>query len=78
MSLKNTHIAVIGLGYVGLPLAVEFGKHYPVVGFDINAGRVIELQAGEDRTLEVDATERATAKQVRFTTQLAELAGCNV
>ena len=78
MSLKNTHIAVIGLGYVGLPLAVEFGKHYPVVGFDINAGRVSELQAGEDRTLEVDAAELATAKQLRFTTQLADLAACNV
>ena len=78
MSLKNTHIAVIGLGYVGLPLAVEFGKHYPVVGFDINAGRVSELQAGEDRTLEVDAAELATAKQLSFTTQLADLAACNV
>lgn len=53
---KSQHrIAVIGLGYVGLPLAVEFSKHYPVLGFDINAGRIKELQSGIDNTLEVDS-----------------------
>ena len=53
--MKNMKIAIIGLGYVGLPLAVEFAKKYPVVGFDINQSRVSELQAGKDHTLEVDS-----------------------
>lgn len=52
--LENTQIAIVGLGYVGLPLAVEFAKKYPVVGFDINRERVLELMGGRDRTLEVD------------------------
>jgi UDP-N-acetyl-D-galactosamine dehydrogenase len=51
--MKNTKIAIIGLGYVGLPLAVEFAKKYQVVGFDINAARVSELKKGTDHTLEV-------------------------
>ncbi|MGH8539420.1 MAG: Vi polysaccharide biosynthesis UDP-N-acetylglucosamine C-6 dehydrogenase TviB, partial [Stenotrophobium sp.] len=50
MQLNKSSIAIIGLGYVGLPLAVEFGKHFPVFGFDINAGRIDELRAGIDRT----------------------------
>lgn len=54
MNLENTKIAVIGLGYVGLPLAVEYGKKYRVIGFDINPERVAELQRGEDKTLEAD------------------------
>ena len=54
-SLDNTKIAINGLGYVGLPLAVEFGKHYDTVGFAINALRVDELRGGVDYTLEVDA-----------------------
>ncbi len=54
MNLENTKIAVIGLGYVGLPLAVEYGKKYRVIGFDINKERVAELQRGEDKTLEAD------------------------
>lgn len=49
----NAKIAVVGLGYVGLPLAVEFGKHRSVVGFDINAARIAELRSGKDSTLEV-------------------------
>ena len=49
-------IAVIGLGYVGMPLAVEFSKKYPVVGFDINEARVKELQGGSDRTREIDSS----------------------
>ena len=52
--LENPRIAVIGLGYVGLPLAVEFGKKFPTVGFDINTNRVKELQEGHDHTLEVE------------------------
>ena len=54
MNLENVKIAVIGLGYVGLPLAVEYGKKYRVIGFDINKERVEELQRGEDKTLEAD------------------------
>jgi len=53
-AVESTIIALIGLGYVGLPLAVEFAKHYPVAGFDINEARVAELRAGKDSTLEVD------------------------
>src|SRR5579864_9535758 len=58
----NYRIAVIGLGYVGLPLAVEFAKKYPVVGFDINKGRVEELRGGTDHTLEIEAD---TLKKIR-------------
>ena len=54
LSLNDTRIAVIGLGYVGLPLAVEFAKKFPVTGFDINTGRISELNAGHDNTLEVE------------------------
>ena len=53
-SLKNSKIAIIGLGYVGLPLAVEFSKKYTTVGFDINKSRINELKDGTDSTLEVD------------------------
>ncbi len=59
-------IAIIGLGYVGLPLAVEFGKHRPVIGFDINEARIADLRAGRDRTREVDAAEMAAAGQLTF------------
>ena len=60
-SVSSLSVAVIGLGYVGLPLAVEFGKKRPVVGFDINQKRIAELQSGHDHTLEVDAAEFAKA-----------------
>ena len=59
MQLENVKLAVIGLGYVGLPLAVEFGKKRSVIGFDINARRVAELKEGVDRTLEVESAELA-------------------
>lgn len=59
-------IAIIGLGYVGLPLAVEFGKHRPVIGFDINEARIAELRAGRDHTREVNAEEMAAAAQLTF------------
>lgn len=71
-------IAVIGLGYVGLPLAVEFGKQFPTLGFDINAQRIAELQAGHDRTLETTAAELAQATRLRYTLDAAELKDCNV
>ncbi|HMO93458.1 MAG TPA: Vi polysaccharide biosynthesis UDP-N-acetylglucosamine C-6 dehydrogenase TviB [Pirellulaceae bacterium] len=59
-------LAIIGLGYVGLPLAVEFGKKYPTLGFDINPARIAELQAGRDSTLEVEPEELAAAKHLTF------------
>ena len=71
-------IAVIGLGYVGLPLAVAFAQLHEVVGFDIGERRVDELLAGEDRTLEVSTEELASATNLRLTTDPADLRGCNV
>lgn len=76
-SLESAKIAVIGLGYVGLPLAVEFGKHRSVVGFDINAKRIEALQAGRDSTLEVSDDELAEAVDLRFSSTLSDLEKCN-
>jgi len=76
-NIKNLRIGVIGLGYVGLPLAVEFGKQYPTLGFDINAGRIAELERGEDSTLETTNEELAEAGKLEFTTDPAVLADCN-
>ena len=75
MNLSGYTIAVIGLGYVGLPLAVEFGKKRKVIGFDIKADRIAELQTGQDHTLEVSAQELHEAKHLSFT---AEAAGIRV
>jgi UDP-N-acetyl-D-galactosamine dehydrogenase len=72
-NLRDARIAIVGLGYVGLPLAVEFGKHYDTIGFDINAGRVADLQKGHDSTLEVGDAELAEAKYLRYTTDLEQL-----
>jgi UDP-N-acetyl-D-galactosamine dehydrogenase len=77
-NLEEARIAIVGLGYVGLPLAVEFGKHYRTMGFDINAARVDALRAGRDATLEVDAEELAAATHLRFSSQLDDLRDCNV
>ena len=71
-------IAVIGLGYVGLPLAVEFGKGSPTIGFDINEPRVSELKQQNDRTLEVSKEEMAEATQLGFTSDLNDLRDCKV
>ena len=78
LSLENTQIAVIGLGYVGLPLAVEFGKHYPVIGFDINTQRIAELRAGRDSTLEVDHDELVSAEKLSYTTSVDDMRDANV
>ena len=75
---QDSKIAIIGLGYVGLPLAVEFGKHYDTLGFDINQTRIAELRAGEDKTLEVDADELAAATRLTFSATLDDLRACNV
>lgn len=77
-TLNDAPIAVIGLGYVGLPLAVEFGKKRKVVGFDINTARIAELRAGKDNTLEVDAVEMAEAAHLSFTDQLDDIAECTI
>jgi UDP-N-acetyl-D-galactosamine dehydrogenase len=66
---SSTVVAVVGLGYVGLPLAVEFGKKYPTIGFDINQRRVSELMQGVDTTLEIDAPDLAAASRLTFTTR---------
>ena len=77
-SLRNCKVAVVGLGYVGLPLAVEFGKHFHTVGFDIKAARVAELKKGRDSTLEVEPAELRAAKQLSYTTDVKDLRPCKV
>ena len=72
--IADLRIGVIGLGYVGLPLAVEFGKKYPTVGFDVNEARISELEAGQDSTLEVEAAELAEATKLSFTASAEDLA----
>lgn len=78
LELKNVKLAVIGLGYVGLPLAVEFGKRRAVVGFDINLSRIAALRAGRDATLEVDDAELSSAKYLSYTADASDLKSCNV
>lgn len=73
MILEDKILAVIGLGYVGLPLAVEFGKIRSVIGFDINPARVMELQSGNDHTLECSSEELGLAKHLRFSSQINDL-----
>ncbi len=75
---KDLKIAIIGLGYVGLPLAVEFGKKYPVIGFDIKQGRIEELKSGHDSTRETEPAELAEAKQLSFTADAERLRSCNI
>ena len=73
---SEVKIGIVGLGYVGLPLAVEFGRRYDTVGFDINAERVAALAAGRDNTLEVSADELATASRLQFTTDVERIRHC--
>lgn len=77
MNLDDLKLAIIGLGYVGLPLAVEFGRKRPVIGFDINPRRIDELKRGYDSTLETAEDELAAATQLTFTTHSDELRKCN-
>ncbi|MCR6496036.1 Vi polysaccharide biosynthesis UDP-N-acetylglucosamine C-6 dehydrogenase TviB [Thermomonas sp. S9] len=74
----DARIAIVGLGYVGLPLAVEFGKQYPTIGYDINPARIAELKQGRDSTREVEPELLAQATRLSFTDALADIAGCNV
>lgn len=77
LDINNLKIAVIGLGYVGLPLAVEFGKQHSVVGFDINATRIAALNAGNDHTLEVSDEELAQATHLSYSSDIQALKDCN-
>ena len=78
MELTNVRIAVVGLGYVGLPLAITFGKLYPTIGFDRNSARIASLKQGHDVTQETNAEEIALANQLRFSDNLTDIAECNV
>ena len=77
-SLSDAKIGIIGLGYVGLPLAVEFGKHFPTVGLDIHEQRIMELKEGIDRSLEVDSEELASATGLSYTANPDDLVDCNI
>ncbi len=78
LSLKNVKLGIIGLGYVGLPLAVEFGKKYPTLGFDINVQRVDELKQGHDFTLEVSSEELADSEFISYSANVDDLKACNI
>ena len=77
LDLKDSRIGIIGLGYVGLPLAVAFGRKFPTLGFDIDANRVAELKAGKDGTLEVSAADLAAVDQLTYSASADDLDGCN-
>lgn len=77
LQLSELKIAVIGLGYVGLPLAVEFGKKVPVVGFDIHQKRIDELRSGQDHTLEVSPEELVQSTHLTYSANLEDLKSCN-
>ncbi len=77
-SLENVKLGIIGLGYVGLPLAVEFGKKYPTLGFDINTKRVGELKQGHDFTLEVSSEELADSEFISYSADVDDLKNCNI
>lgn len=76
--LKDVRIGIVGLGYVGLPLAVSFGNKFPTLGFDINTARIAELNRGEDNTLEVDPEELKASKHLTFSAEADDLADCNI
>lgn len=77
-ALENVKLCIIGLGYVGLPLAVEFSKKYPTIGFDLNSSRVSELRSGVDSTFEVSSAELKESQQLDFTTDAQAISACNV
>ncbi len=74
----ETQIAIIGLGYVGLPLALAFGRHFPTTGFDIDSERVTALKGGHDATLEVSGSELTAASRLNFSDEVASIAACNI
>ncbi|MCE3238503.1 MAG: tviB, partial [Gammaproteobacteria bacterium] len=77
MQLAHLKLAIIGLGYVGLPLALEFSRRRSVVGFDINPKRITALKAGQDVTLETTMEELQTAKYLNYTNKIEDLCSCN-
>ena len=77
MNLDNVHIAVIGQGYVGLPLAIEFGKKYPTIGFDINLSRIDDLKKGIDYTNETSPQQLNSAKKLAFSSSINDIKECN-
>ena len=76
-SLSDVKIAVVGLGYVGLPLAVAFAKRFPVLGFDINSSRIKQLETGVDSTLEISSPELVAAETLSFSCSEDDLKSCN-
>ena len=78
IDIVDSKIGIIGMGYVGLPLAVEFGKIFPTIGFDINKSRIHDLFKGKDRTNEVNSDELNTSKNLSFTSELDDLTSCNI
>jgi len=78
IELSKVKLAVVGLGYVGLPLAVEFGSKFETIGFDLKKGRIAELIDGRDSTLEVSSDELAKAKKLSFTSDVSDISSCNV
>ena len=78
MNSQDYKIAIIGLGYVGLPLAVEFGKKYPTIGYDINQERLKDLSQGIDSSLEVKAEELDSSNQLSFTCEISDIAEANI
>ena len=76
-AISEIRIGIIGLGYVGLPLAAYMAQHFPVIGFDINADRIHELRQGIDRTKEISAEEFKAARDLKFTTEIEQLKSCN-
>ena len=78
LTIKDIRVAVIGLGYVGLPLAVELGRKYPTVGFDVKENRIAELRSGQDTTGEVDAETLMAPSQLSFSSDLDDIKTCNV
>ena len=74
----NNKIAIIGLGYVGIPLAVEFGKSIKTIGFDIDKSRIEELKSGFDRTLEMSKEDLFSSKKLEYTTNINDTKNCNI
>ena len=74
----NNNIAIIGLGYVGIPLAVEFGKSIPTIGFDIDKSRIDELNSGFDRTLEISKDNLESSTYLKYTTDITDTSDCNI
>ena len=78
MNLEKVKIAVIGQGYVGLPLAIEFGKKLPTLGFDINQARIEDLKKGVDHTNEATPEQLRSAKQLTFSANINDIKECNI